>query len=345
MELFGKLPDGKPAHLYTLKNKNGLIVKITNYGGIITSIEAPDRSGNLGQVVLGFPNLSSYLNPHPFLGAIVGRYANRIGKGQFQIGQIQYQLEQNLKGHHIHGGSVGFDKQLWAAKLEGQRLTLSILSPDGDCSFPGNLAVKVIYELSHDNELIIRYEATTDKATIINLTNHSYFNLKDGGKSPIGDHLLQLNAHSFTETDNDMIPTGRIIPVKDTPMDFTTSIKIGQRINESYDALIKGNGYDHNYIIEGAEHSLSLAATVIEPESGRQMKVLTTKPGIQFYTANWLDGSLMGHENIAYLPRHAFCLETQYFPDSPNHPHFPDPRLYPGETYSHQTIYQFDTID
>lgn len=342
---FGTLPDNSSVDLFTLTNKHGMQVKITNYGGTVTSIQVPDKNGVLGEVNLGFDNLAAYLQKgQPYFGAIIGRYGNRIAKGQFTIdGQI-YTVTTNSSPNHLHGGNKGFDKVIWKAKVSEKRgipnLILSYISPDGTEGYPGNLTCEINYTLTNKNELRITYQATTDKPTILNLTNHCYFNLKDGGATSCLDHELRIFADTFTPVDKNTIPTGEIKSVKRTPFNFLKATKIGERIEQNNKQLKIGNGYDHNYVLNKKE-GLKKAAKVIEPESGRILEVFTTEPGLQLYTANWLDGSIVGHQSIAYQKRCAFCLETQHFPNSPNQPDFPSTILRPGEAYQSTTVYKF----
>jgi len=337
-ETFGKMPDGKQVDLHTLINPNGLRAKITNYGAILVSMEVPDRDGKMADVVLGFDTLDGYLGEHPYLGAIVGRYANRIGKGKFVLNGVEYKLAVNNGPNHLHGGIKGFDKVLWKledikAESDEAFVKLSYLSADGEEGYPGNLACSVTYTLTKDDELKISYEAKTDKTTVINLTNHAYWNLAGQGNGDVLGHELMLNADKFTPVDKDLIPTGEIKPVKDSPMDFTRPMAIGSRINQV------GMGYDHNYVLNSGGGKLDLAARVYEPNSGRVMEILTTEPGVQLYTANWLGGS--GKSGKAYKKHYAFCLETQHFPDSPNKPEFPSVVLKPDQKYSTATVHKF----
>ncbi len=337
-ETFGKMPDGKQVDLHTLINPNGLRAKITNYGAILVSMEVPDRDGKMADVVLGFDTLDGYLGEHPYLGAIVGRYANRIAKGKFVLNGVEYKLAVNNGPNHLHGGIKGFDKVLWKLediKAESDKafVKLSYLSADGEEGYPGNLACSVTYTLTKDDELKISYEAKTDKTTVINLTNHAYWNLAGQGNGDVLGHELMLNADKFTPVDKDLIPTGEIKPVKDSPMDFTRPMAIGSRINQV------GMGYDHNYVLNSGGGKLDLAARVYEPNSGRVMEILTTEPGVQLYTANWLGGS--GKSGKAYKKHYAFCLETQHFPDSPNKPEFPSVVLKPDQKYSTATVHKF----
>lgn len=332
-------------NIYTLTNKNGVSAKITNYGGIVVSLNVPDKSGQLGDVVLGFDNLEDYRKAHPFFGALAGRYGNRIANGKFSLNGIEYRLAQNDGPNSLHGGLKGFDKVIWKAKPidtpAGPTLELTYLSQDGEEGYPGNLSVKVVYTLTHDNELRIDYTATTDKDTIVNLTHHSYFNLAGAGKGDILDHELMIKADRFTPVDETLIPTGELKPVAGTSFDFTRPTKIGLRIDQEDEQLKFGRGYDHNYVLTKADGSLALAARVFEPTSGRVMEVWTTEPGIQFYSGNFLDGSNIGKGGQPYPRRSGFCLETQHFPDSPNHPNFPSTVLKSGETYRSTTIYKF----
>jgi aldose 1-epimerase len=341
-ESFGKTNDGQEVYLYTLTNQNGVTAKITNYGGIVTSLITPDKNGQMGDVVLGFDAVSgyqsdAYLKSMPYFGAIIGRYGNRIAKGKFILDGKEYTLATNNGENHLHGGIKGFDKVVWTAEEMSQQnaLKLTYVSKDGEEGYPGNLATTVIYTLTDDNELKIDYEASTDKATPVNLTNHSYFNLAAGKAEDALDHILMLNADKFTVVDAALIPTGENRNVKGTPMDFTTPVAIGARI-----AQVEG-GYDHNYVLTDTSGTLKLAATVYEPLTGRFMEVHTTEPGVQFYSGNFLDASLTGKGNIAYKKHYGFCLETQHFPDSPNQPNFPSTILRPGEKYAQTTVYKF----
>jgi aldose 1-epimerase len=339
---FGKTNDGQAVDLYTLTNAHKMVVKITNYGGIVTSIMAPDKNGKLGDVVLGFDTLEKYLEGHPYFGAIVGRYGNRIAKGQFTLTGVKYKLAANNGENHLHGGINGFDKVVWKAKEIKKEnevgVRLSYLSKDGEEGYPGNLSTVVTYTLTNDNELKIHYEAETDNPTPVNLTHHSYFNLGGAGSGDILGHMLTLHANRYTPVDEGLIPTGELKRVKDTPMDFTSPTQIGKRIHE-----VKG-GYDHNYVLNNwtaSQPSLRLAAKVKESVSGRVMEVWTTEPGIQFYSGNFLDGTITGKKGNVYHKHYGFCLETQHFPDSPNKPNFPSVILEPGEKYTHITIYKF----
>ena len=340
-----QLPDGTPIDLYTLRNTNGMEARITNYGGIVVSLTAPDRNGAYEDVVLGFDDVEQYMGPHPYFGAIVGRYGNRIANGRFTLNGETYALAQNNGENALHGGRNGFDKAVWQAEPvttdEGQALRLTYLSPDGEEGYPGNLSVAVTYTLTDDDALRIDYEATTDKATPVNLTNHSYFNLAGQGAGTILDHQIQINADRFTPVDGGLIPTGELRPVSGTPFDFRQPAAIGLRIEDSDEQIAFGGGYDHNFVLNGEAGEMKLAARVYEPTSGRVMEVHTTEPGVQFYTGNFLSGDITGKGGTAYGRRYGFCLETQHFPDSPNKPDFPDTILEPGERYTSTTIYRF----
>ncbi len=337
---FGKTNDGQDVYQYVLTNSIGLKAEILTYGGIVKSLYVPDRNGKLADVVLGFDNLRDYLERNPFFGAIVGRYANRIANAKFTLNGTEYTLAKNNGPNHLHGGIRGFDKVVWNDEVietgGGPALRLTYLSKDGEEGYPGNLNVTVTYTLTKENELKINYRAVTDKTTVLNLTNHSYFNLAGVGSGDVLGHVLTLNADNFTPVDDGLIPTGEIKPVGDTPMDFTKPKSIGSRIGR-----LKG-GYDHNYCINNRDGSLTLAAAVYEPKTGRVMEVLTTQPGIQLYTANFLNGSLEG-KGAVYDKHAAFCLETQHYPDSPNKPNFPSTELQPGRKYDQTTVFKFST--
>ena len=344
-ESFGTLPDGSPVSLYTLTNRFGLEAKIMNYGGILVSLRVPDRNGNLGDIVLGYDSLAQYVNNNgPYFGALIGRYGNRIGKGKFTLNGKTYTLATNNGENHLHGGIKGFDKVLWTVdeqKSNGSKLVLSYVSKDGEEGYPGTLTVRVTYTLTPENGLRIDYEATTDKPTVVNLTHHSYFNLRGAGNGDILNHLLFINARQFTPIDKGLIPTGELRDVKGTPMDFLIPVAIGARIDANDEQLKFAGGYDHNWVLDGDSNSLSVAAVVTEETSGRRMEVLTDQPGLQFYSGNFLDGSNIGKGGIKYLHRYGLCLETQHFPDSPNKPQFPSTVLNPGETFHSTTIYKF----
>jgi len=337
---FGKTPDGRDTDLYTLTNDNKMQMQITNYGGIIVSLCVPDRNGQTDDVVLGSETLRGYLKSTPYFGAIVGRCANRIGKAAFTLNGREHHLAANDGPNHLHGGITGFDKKLWKAEpLETKNavsLKLTYLSKDGEEAYPGNLTCTVTYTLTNDNELKIDYHAEADRTTICNLTNHSYFNLAGQGNGDILNHQMLLNANWYTPVNERLIPTGEIKSVHETPMDFTRPHTIGSRIDQ-----VPG-GYDHNYVLNKKERgSLSLAARVFEPTSGRIMELYTTQPGTQFYTGNFLDGSITGKAGKVYKKHYGFCLETQHLPDSINKPHFPSVILQPNEEYQHLTIYKF----
>jgi len=339
---FGTLPDGIPVFLFTLKNIAGVEVCITNYGGAIVSILTPDRQGMSGDVVLGYDTLDGYLNDTSYFGSIIGRYANRIAQGRFTLQGIPYILAKNNGENHLHGGLKGFHKVVWEAHArlseDGAALDLTYLSKDGEEGYPGNLRVKVIYTLSRNDALKIEYHAETDRPTIINLTNHAYFNLA-GSKDILG-HEICLHADVFLPVDDTLIPTGEMRLVQGTPMDFTHPTPVGARIGEFYDQLICVGGYDHTWMAKGHDGSLKLAAQVYEPISGRVLEVSTTEPGIQFYSGNFLDG-IAGKKGRIYKKCSGLCLEAQHFPDSPNRPEFPSTTLSPGQTYTQTTRYRF----
>jgi aldose 1-epimerase len=344
-QLFGKTEDGQAVELYTLTNKNGVEVSITNYGGIVVSLKVPGRDGKFEDVVLGFDNLAGYTGEHPYFGVIVGRYANRIGKGRFTLNGVEYTLARNNGDNHLHGGIRGFDKAVWKARdvstAEAQSLELTYLSKDGEEGYPGSLSVVVVYTLDDRNELRIDYSATTDKDTVINLSNHSYFNLAGQGEGDILGHELALYADKFTPIDAGLIPTGELRSVEGTPFDFLKPETIGARINQDDEQLKFGLGYDHNFVLSSGGGTLAPAARVHEPKSGRVLEVSTTEPGIQFYSGNFLDGSIRGKGGKVYGLRSAFCLETQHFPDSPNKPEFPSTVLKAGARFQSATVYRF----
>lgn len=348
-QTWGSLPDGRTAHLYTLKNANGMTMQVTDYGCIIVSLTAPDRDGHFADVVLGYDRLADYIKATPYFGACVGRYGNRIANGKFTLDGKTYTLATNNEPGGIpcslHGGNKGFDKVLWDAEaiVQDDRVGLKFhhLSPDGDEGYPGNLDVTVHYWLTNDDALRIEYRATTDKATPVNLTHHSYFNLAGHDAGKILNHELMIAADNITPVDKGLIPTGELMPVRGTPFDFTRPTPIGQRINEDNQQLKLGGGYDHNFVLRRWDGKLRLAATVHDPKTGRFLEVSTTEPGIQFYCGNFLDGSNVGKGHHPYEFRTGFCLETQHFPDSPNHPQFPSTILRPGEVYRHTSVYRF----
>ena len=339
---FGTSPEIGEAYLYSL-TCDAIQVQITNYGGAIRSITVPDRRGEFGDVVLGYDTLTEYVKNSRYLGALIGRFANRIAQGKFTLNGVTHQLPQNNGPNHLHGGPKGFHKVVWEARegLEDQRavLRLRYLSKDGDEEYPGNLEATVTYTLSANGELQIDYQAVTDMPTIINLTNHSYFNLR--GSGTILNHELKINANTFTPIGPDLIPTGEMLDVEETPMDFLTATAIGARIDNAYVQLAFAGGYDHNFVVKDFTGLMRRAAYVYEPESGRTLEVLTTQPGIQFYSGNFLDGTLKGKYGMVYEKRSGLCLETQHFPDSPNHPNFPSTVLEPGDEYHQTTIWRF----
>lgn len=344
-QLFGKTADGNEIYLYTLTNKSGMEADIINFGGTLVSLKIPDRSGKFADVVLGYDTLAEYENGGSYFGATVGRYGNRIAHGKFTLDGFEYILAKNDGENSLHGGIKGFNKVVWTAKEipsnDGSALQLNYLSKDGEEGYPGNLSVQVVYTLTDRNELRIDYSASTDKDTVLNLTHHSYFNLKGQGEGDILDHRVTLNADRFTPVDSGLIPTGELRTVKGTPFDFTAPTAIGARINQDNEQLKLGKGYDHNWVLNRkAGDALSLAAKVEETTSGRVMEVWTTEPGVQFYTGNFLDGK-SGKGRKAYNLRNALCLETQHYPDSPNHPAFPTTELKPGQHLHSQTVYRF----
>jgi aldose 1-epimerase len=345
-EAFEKEIDGKKTSLYILENANGITVYITNYGARIVSLLTPDKEGKCADIVLGFDSIDSYLKDKMYLGCIVGRYANRIKDGKFTIDGQQYNLFLNDGPNTLHGGKKGFDKRVWDAKQEGNSLTLSYLSPDGEEGYPGNLQVKKIYTLTDENELKMEYEAETDKATIVNLSHHSYFNLKGEGDTTILDHYLMAEADYFTPVDSTLIPTGEIRPVANTPFDFTKGKQIGQDISTENEQLKFGLGYDHNWVLnKDSANSLTLAAKLWEETTGRVMEIYTTEPAFQFYSGNFMDGSVTGKSGKPYKYRAALAIEPQHFPDSPNHPEFPSTVLRPGEKYRQLSILKFGTSE
>jgi aldose 1-epimerase len=341
---FGTFPDGREADLFTLRNQAGMTVKITNYGGHIVSWTAPDKAGKQGEITLGMPTFADYLKGTPSLGPIIGRFGNRIAKAKFTLDGHDYTLAPNNNGNHIHGGPMGFAKQLWkATPVDGAEpaLVLTYLSKDGEEGYPGNLSVEVRYTLQKDNALRIDYTATTDKATVINLTNHAYFNLS-GQKHDVLNNQVMIKADKYLPTDKGQIPTGELRPVKGTAFDFTTPTPVNAHINDTTDVQIRyGKGYDHCWVFTDPSNQLKLGATVYEPTSGRYMEMYTTEPAVQLYTANNLNGKLTGTEGVAYTSRFGLCLETQHFPDSPNQPAFPTTVLRPGQTFRSTTVYKF----
>ncbi len=343
MEVFGKMKDGEAVEIVTLTNSHGLRARVMSWGAALVSMEVPDRGGKLADVTLGFDSLDGYLGAHPYFGVIAGRYANRIAKGKFSLDGKEYTLAVNNGANHLHGGIRGFDKKNWATKIAPGQIAVnfSLTSPDGDEGYPGALTAKVTYTLSEDDALRLDYEATTDQPTVLNLTNHAYWNLAGAGEGDILGHELTLHAGKFTPVDEGSIPTGKIEPVAGGPMDFTKAKKIGTDF-----AQMTGTpgGYDHNFVIDQPKTKSATpvnAAELRDPKSGRVMKVTTTEPGVQFYTGNYLDGTITGKGGKVYQKNFGVCLETQHFPDSPNHPEFPSTVLRPGTTYRSTTIYAF----
>lgn len=347
---FDTTETGRLVKLYTLTNANGVELRAMNYGGIILSLRVPDRDGTFDDVVLGYETLAAYVDESPYFGAIVGRYANRIAGGRFTLNGKTYDLATNNGPNHLHGGTVGFDQRVWAARPfvdeHGAGIELSYTSPDGEEGYPGTLDTTVRYTLTDDNQLIVYYQATTTETTPVNLSQHTYFNLAGDGRRDVLDHRLMLNANRFTPVDATLIPTGALHPVAGTPFDFTSPMPIGARIDADHPQIAYGGGYDHNFVLDrsaAGKDSLALAARVVEPQTGRVMTVHTTEPGVQFYTGNFLDGSLTGKDGAVYDRHYGFCLETQHFPDSPNQSNFPSTILQPGETYRSRTIFTFST--
>ncbi|MGC1413855.1 MAG: aldose epimerase family protein [Candidatus Acidiferrum sp.] len=338
---FGKLPDGTEIESYTLYNSRGASAKVITYGATLAELLMPDRHGKMGDIVLGFDDLQGYLGQHPYFGGTIGRYGNRIAKGKFTLDGKEYQLFLNNGPNSLHGGQIGFNRRVWKAEelkdKDGAAVRFSYLSKDGEENYPGNLKVSVTYTLTNTDELKLQYSAETDKDTVLNLTNHSYFNLSGTDTGTILKYILYINADKYTPVDSTLIPTGKIESVVGTPLDFLKPTEIGARIGEIKDI----GGYDHNYVLNGKAGTLRVAAKVTDPESGREMEVLTTQPGVQFYSAIGLNGSIKGKGGVAYEKYGAICLETQHFPDSPNHPNFPSTELKPGEHFHSETIYKF----
>ncbi len=347
-ESFGTM-EGVPVDLYTLRNAKGMEARITNYGGIVVSLKVPDRNGQFGDVVLGFDSLADYLSPayaksNPYFGALIGRYGNRIGKARFKLAGKEYILAANNGPNHLHGGIKGYDKVLWEAQpREGEEpaLELHYLSKDGEEGYPGNLTVTAVYTLTNDDGLKVDFTATTDQETVLNLTHHSYFNL--AGKGDILSHEVMIRSDKTTPVDSGLIPTGELRPVQGTPFDFNTPTTIGARIGQNDEQLKFGKGYDHNWVINKPAGEMGLMARVYEPATGRVLEVLSTEPGLQFYSGNFLDGTLTGKGGWVYQFRNGFCMEPQHYPDSPNKPNFPSTVLKPGETYRNTIIYRFTT--
>jgi len=346
---FGTLPNGQSTQLFTLRNAHGIEIQLTNYGGIITSLKTPDRAGRFADIVLGYDNLAAYVANSPYFGAIVGRYANRIARGHFTLDGATYTLAVNNGPNSLHGGLRGFDKVIWNARpfqnQDGQGVALDYTSANGEEGYPGTLHATVTYTLTPDDRLIVDYAATTDKATPLNLSQHSYWNLAGNASRDILGHVLTINADGITPVDSTLIPTGEIMPVQGTPFDFRTPHAIGERVDQRQNTQIRyGNGYDHNWVLNrggAAADALVLAARVVEPSSGRTMEISTTQPGLQFYSGNFLDGSNIGKGGVVYHFRYGLALETQHFPDSPNHSNFPSTILHPGEQFHSRTVFKF----
>ncbi len=340
---FGQTPDGTPVEIFTLRNALGAEARICTYGGILVSLKVPDRNGRMGDVVLGYDTLAEYIKNNPYFGSLIGRYGNRIAKGRFTLDGKEYQLALNDGPNHLHGGLKGFDKVVWHARPfqadQGPALELTYLSPDGEEGYPGNLDVTAVYTWRDDNTLRLDFTATTTRPTIVNLTDHSYFNL--AGHGDILGHEVMINASRFTPVDETLIPTGELRPVDGTPFDFRQATPIGARINRADEQLKFGKGYDHNWVINNPAGQLETQARVYDPESGRVLEVLSTEPGLQFYSGNFLDGTITGKGGWNYKLRNAFCMEPQHFPDSPNHPNFPSVVLRPGQTYRNTIMYRF----
>ncbi|MCW5880539.1 MAG: galactose mutarotase [Anaerolineae bacterium] len=344
---WGQTADGTPVALYTLTNRHGVEARIATYGGIVVSLRVPDREGRLADVVLGFDSLEPYLARHPYFGALVGRVANRLGGARFTLNGVEYHVTRTHGENSLHGGLNGFDRQVWAAHAsemtDGPRLELAYLSPDGEEGYPGALDVHVAYTLTDDNALVIDYRATPDADTLVNLTNHSYFNLAGAGAGDILDHVLTIHADAFTPTNAQQVPTGEVRPVAGTPFDFRQPTRIGQRIHADDEQLRLGSGYDHNWALPGGDATPALAAEVFEPTSGRGLEVWTTEPGVQFYAGNKLgdSGEIVGKGGKVYGPHAGLCLETQDWPDAIHHAHFPSPIVRAGDTYRQTTIFKF----
>jgi aldose 1-epimerase len=343
---FGTTPAGHDVELFTLSREGAPTAAISSYGAHIVSILAKDREGQAADVVLGYPDLAGYLGDEASLGPIVGRYANRIARGEFTLGETRYTLARNNGPNHLHGGLEGFSKRIWSPGIvsgpEGDAVELTYVSADGEEGYPGTLRVRVVYSLTGDGGLRLDYSATTDAETVLNLTNHAYFNLAGEGSGDVLDHELRIEADAFTVVDETLIPTGEIRPVEGTPLDFRRPTAIGARIDAADAQLQAGGGYDNNFVVRGEPGVLRLAARVYEPVSGRVLEVLTTEPGVQLYTGNFLDASIVGKSGRAYGKRSGFCLETQHYPDSPNRPEFPSVRLAPGAEYTQTTVFRFD---
>jgi len=344
-EPFGQLPAGPGIDVYTLTNANGMTVRVLTYGAIVQAIRVPDRGGHLDDVVLGYDSLAGYVRNSPYFGAVIGRYGNRIANGIFTLDGRVYRLATNNGPNHLHGGVIGFDKVVWQAEpfqrdREGG-VVLTHTSPDNDEGYPGSLVARVTYTLTDGNELIVDYQASTDRPTPVNLTQHSYFNLAGGGTRDVLGHELEISADRFTPVDSTLIPTGALTPVAGTPFDFRTATALGARIDRADEQLRAGGGYDHNFVLNRPGPGLFLAARVFEPTTGRTLEIRTTEPGLQLYSGNFLDGTITGKGGHVYARRYGICLETEHFPDSPNHPDFPSTILRPGEQYRSRTVYTF----
>lgn len=344
---FGKLPDGREVSKYTLTNRNGIELAVINYGGVVVSVKAPDKNGTVADVVLGYDSLSSYVAGSPFFGALIGRYGNRIGKGKFSIDGTHYTLPVNNGENHLHGGPQGFDKVFWnieeVSSTDGASVKLTYRSADGEQGYPGNLDAEVIYTLTNNNEWVIKYSATSDKKTVVNLTQHTYFNLTGDVNNDILGHELTIQADKFLPVDKGLIPTGELKPVANTPFDFTKAATVGSRIENKDEQLTLGKGYDHCWVLNGASDNLRAVASLYDPKSGRMLEVSTTEPGLQFYSGNFLDGKNITKGGVPANFRHGLCLETEHFPDSPNKPSFPSVLLEPGKTYTTTTVYKFSS--
>lgn len=348
-KFYGKTLEGADVSIFTLSNSKGMTADIINLGGIVVSLFVPDKNGKLEDVVLGYDSIEGYLKPGPYFGALVGRHANRIENSKFEINGVEYSLYKNNGENHLHGGLKGFDKVLWQAEIiesaGNEELQLTYLSKDGEEGYPGNLAVKVIYALTEDNALEIKYYAVSDKETVINLTNHSYFNLSGHASGDVLEHKIMINADEFTVADKYLIPTGEIRSVKGTPMDLTKLTPISAGIKSDYDQIVFANGYDHNWVLKVSGKAPEKIAEVVDNKSGRSMEVFTNKPGVQLYTGNFLDGSEIGKGGVPYNKNSGLCLETQFFPNSLNHKHFPSPLFKAGQEYKYTTTYKFSTIN
>ncbi len=342
---FGSLPDSTPVELFTVTNRQGIELRAMTYGGIIVSLRVPDRQGRIDDIVLGYDSAAEYArNNGPYLGALIGRYGNRIARGRFTLDGAAYTLATNNSPNHLHGGARGFDKVIWRGEPLADGIAFTYTSADGEEGYPGTLKARVTYTLTDRNELAVDYEATTDKPTIVNLTQHSYFNLAGQGTRDVLEHLLQIDADRYTPVDATLIPSGELAPVAGTPFDFEKPTPIGQRIAEEHPQIKRGLGYDHNFVLRRAGEGLQHAARVVEPSTGRTLDVATTEPGLQFYTGNFLDGTITGKQGRIYQKRFGFCLESQHFPDSPNQPAFPSTIVRPGQTYRSRTVFTFGVV-